>query len=107
MRKRARRRRDTCWEKGFAFDPSPFTAVPNGTWTVKKNNTWEFDYVGIGAGLIAHYRARGRVPCVITLPQRMVITCSTTNRAYLTDTLKITVDKATISNERAGVETKK
>jgi hypothetical protein len=98
---------DTCWVKGFPFDPTPLTAVSGGKWTVEKGNIWADDYVGIGGGLILHYRQEGRTPCGMHIPQRMVISCGQTFRAYLTDTLKIIIGKTDIVNERAGVQATK
>lgn len=91
---------DNCWFNGSAI--SPQTAVTGGNWTVTSNNKWEFDYVGLSATTVNYYRAQGRAPCSVTVPQDMVINCSTAPLPYRSNTLGYVIGDTTVTSIRDG-----
>ena len=92
---------DNCWFAGSAIPP--ITAITGGQWTVTTGNKWEFDFVGMGSTAVNYYRAQGRDPCSVTVPQRMVIdNCSTGTVTYRTNTLGYVIDATTVSSIRDG-----
>jgi hypothetical protein len=93
--------------KGFANDPPAFTKITGGTWPVEDHNVWGDDYIGVSRAIIQYYQDHGRTPCAMTIPQRMVITCGQTNRAYVRNTLKISLTDTDVTDTRAGVDATK
>jgi hypothetical protein len=91
---------DNCWFSGSAI--SPTTAITGGYWTVASNNTWGFDAVGLTSSTVTYYRAQGRAPCSVTVPQRMVIDCSTGAVTYRSNTLGYVIGDTTVISIRDG-----
>ena len=96
---------DTCWFQGSAIGKQE--AISGGSWKVKADNKWGYDTVGWSDKAVSYYRDKGRAPCQTTFRQRMVISCGTTTRPYLTDTLQSGFTKTEVWDERAGVKRSK
>ena len=101
---------DSCWFAGSAQDPNsgskipPQTHISGGHWTVNAQNGWGDDAVGWGDKAIDYYRKEGKAPCGFKWPQRMVMSCGTTVRAYLTDDLQAGFTKTEVWSQRAAVK---
>jgi hypothetical protein len=91
---------DTCWFPGSVY--APFTAITGGDWTVTSSNTWQFDAVGPIPAAVTYYRAHNRTPCSVTIPQRMVINCSSGALSYKTNWLGYVIGDTTVSSIREG-----
>ncbi|HLA10738.1 MAG TPA: Ig-like domain-containing protein [Pyrinomonadaceae bacterium] len=91
---------DNCWFNGSIIPPQ--TAITGGSWTVTSSNTWGFDFVGLTSTTVNYYRAQGRAPCSVTVPQRMVIDCSTGALTYRTNTLGYVIGDTRIFSIRDG-----
>jgi hypothetical protein len=92
---------DNCWFTNSAIPP--ITAITGGQWTVTASNTWGVDAVGLIPDVVNYYRAQGRDPCSVTVPQRMVINdCSTNTIAYRNNTLGYVIGTTTVSSIRDG-----
>ena len=91
---------DGCWFSGSSI--AKIDKITGGTWTVTSSNTWGDDYVGVDTGVISYYRGAGRAPCTFTVPQRMVINCSTGTSTYRNNTLGYTIGTSTVSSIRDG-----
>jgi hypothetical protein len=90
---------DGCWFQGSEIAP----AVLNGTsWSVGSSNHWGPDYVGAFPSTVTYYRKQNRAPCTVTLPQRMVIDCSTGPIIYANSNLVFTIGSTTVTSQRAG-----
>jgi hypothetical protein len=91
---------DGCWQTG---DPAEhhFTGVTGGIWSVASDNTWGPDYEGYPQDAISYFRNNNRVPCSVTVPQRMVIYCGLISTvSYKTNSLGLAITATTISSIR-------
>jgi hypothetical protein len=98
---------DTCYFSGSAFQP--FTKISGGNWPVANDGTNVYgpDTVGQSGNAVWYYRAHGKAPCASTIYQTMVISCdtnpiSTCLPGYINNTLKVTIDPATVTSARAS-----
>lgn len=91
---------DNCWFPGSVVPK--FTSITGGSWTVGSSNVWGPDFVGFTPASVTYYRGQGRDPCSVTIPQRMVIDCSSGIVAYRTNTLGYVIDNPKVYTIRDG-----
>ncbi len=86
---------DTCWFVGSMYS---YGGLSGGGWYVGYyyfNNKFEYDCVGMAPAAVTYYRSAGRVPCLVTIPQKMSLYTHTGSAQYFTDTLYWNVPDAT------------
>ena len=94
---------DTCYFTGSAI-PKQTTVVSGGTWTVDSANQYGTDGVGITEGWVNYYQGAATLPCFMSGPQRMSISCPTGTGPvpYIENTLESGVYVSAVSAQRQG-----
>lgn len=98
---------DTCWWVGSSF---AYGGLSTGGWYVGAyyfNSQWHYDYVGMLHMGVDHYRSNGRIPCLVTIPQTMLIYSNDTSSStpYVYNTLYWNLpDYVNVGVSRAGVQ---
>lgn len=91
---------DNCWFSGSIVPKA--TSISGGSWTVTSGNVWGIDFIGFPPAAVTYYRDRGRDPCSVTIPQRMVIDCTSGVLVYRTNTIGYVIDNPKVYSIRDG-----